>query len=369
MNQLEIQSFVSTLLECSLYLSPNEPGLTYDEVIEAASRINLQIGEIGDALQQIEPVYFGRSPTRLLPGHRTKILLGVYGINQEPEFRNFDALEFIFSAFNDRIRTVGIRNAKIERFSIVERAVLENVPRIDMEAAITIMIFCEQLTEDNGVLSLKQGMEQRSPIREREQVPINRQDYTSSRASMRKSAFSIVKDIIERRSDGRQSHADPFDAFSDSLELLGYSSFRLWWGQTCAEFKRSDAQISPISTLILAAALVEGVLTFVVKHARSQNLGVFASNDFVGEPRTWKIDNLVESAARGGEAAILDNGARLRVQDLIKNRQRIHAGRMLSEFPNGNVPDLKPEQAKQAGEIAALVIRKVLEWLQKHPPK
>ena len=47
-------------------------------------------------------------------------------------------------------------------------------------------------------------------------------------------------------------------------------------------------------------------MTFVVKHARKAELAVFQSSDFNGEPRSWKIDELVRSAATGGPSAILD---------------------------------------------------------------
>jgi hypothetical protein len=66
------------------------------------------------------------------------------------------------------------------------------------------------------------------------------------------------------------------------------------------ELRQADPNAAPVSTCVLAAALVEGALTFVVRHARKTGLAVFRSNDFDGEPRTWKIDELVRSASTGG---------------------------------------------------------------------
>jgi hypothetical protein len=40
---------------------------------------------------------------------------------------------------------------------------------------------------------------------------------------------------------------------------------------------------------------------------------------------------------------------------------------MLSEYPAG-VPDLRPEQAREAIQTAEVVVRRVLDWLQKYPP-
>src|SRR5216684_255383 len=150
------------------------------------------------------------------------------------------------------------------------------------------------------------------------------------RNEVRARAYSVVKDVIERRVDGRPKHVESLDAFAEELHKLGYGAFRLWWTQTVAELRHGDAHSSPVSVSVLAAALVEGALTFVVKHARTAGLGVFQSKDFERDARTWKIDELVASAASGSDSAILDPQTKNRVETLIRNRQRIHAGRMLS---------------------------------------
>ncbi len=177
--------------------------------------------------------------------------------------------------------------------------------------------------------------------------------------------YTTQRDTI--RTDGRPGHAEPLDAFPDALERLGYAAFRLWWVQTSVEIRQTSAQTSPTSLVVLAAALVEGALTFVVKHARERNLSVFRSKDFERDPRQWKIDQLIDSAACGGAEAILDEPMRHRAAALVQSRQRIHAGRMLSDNPAG-APDLLPEQARDAITTAELVVRSVLDWLAKFPP-
>ena len=47
MNQ-EIISFLKTALECSVLIDPLEPGLTYDEIVEAGRRAGFQEGEINE---------------------------------------------------------------------------------------------------------------------------------------------------------------------------------------------------------------------------------------------------------------------------------------------------------------------------------
>lgn len=90
------------------------------------------------------------------------------------------------------------------------------------------------------------------------------------------------------------------------------------------------------------------------------------SKDYERDPRTWKIEDLVASAASGGPNAILDIQAKTRAEALIRTRQRIHAGRMLSDYPAGP-PDLRPDEARAAKETAEQVVRAILDWLQKNP--
>jgi hypothetical protein len=41
---------------------------------------------------------------------------------------------------------------------------------------------------------------------------------------------------------------------------------------------------------------------------------------------------------------------------------------MLSDFPSGVVPDLRPEEVREAKATADLVVRRVIDWLQIFPP-
>ncbi len=48
--QLQASATVRSILECSVYAAPTDPGLTMPEVLEAAGRLGLLPGEVGDAL-------------------------------------------------------------------------------------------------------------------------------------------------------------------------------------------------------------------------------------------------------------------------------------------------------------------------------
>lgn len=104
----------------------------------------------------------------------------------------------------------------------------------------------------------------------------------------------------------------------------------------------------------------------IIRSERSRSAD-FCTKDFEREPRTWKIDDLVGSASTGHDSAILDVPTRQRAEELIRVRQRIHAGRMLSAFPTG-VVDLRPEEAREAQRTADTVVRRVMDWLLKYPP-
>jgi hypothetical protein len=50
MQRQEVTKFVRAALECSVFLSPRDPGLTHDELFEIGKRVGYEKGEIGDAL-------------------------------------------------------------------------------------------------------------------------------------------------------------------------------------------------------------------------------------------------------------------------------------------------------------------------------
>jgi len=266
------------------------------------------------------------------------------------------------------VKAVGTANAKVERSVVVERALAQGIEKDVIEAAITVCVLAKLVIQKDEVLRFAPGREYYGlPSAQRNQVLATvGTRHGPLRKEARARAYPLVKDVIERRDDGRPRRVEVLDAFADELSNLGYGAFRLWWKQTVAELRGGDTETSPVSVAVLAAALVEGALAFVVRHARGLGLGVLASKSFDGDPRTWRIDDLVSSAAAGRDPAILDGPIKQRAESLIRNRQRIHAGRMLSDFPGG-VPDLRPEEARDAKATAEIVVRRVMDWLAKYP--
>jgi hypothetical protein len=176
-----------------------------------------------------------------------------------------------------------------------------------------------------------------------------------------------VKDVLARRTDNRPKHAEPLDEFGTQLQRIGFGHFGSWWHQTVAESRRSDPASSPLSALVLSAALVEGVLIFAASYARGRNLPDFATNDLAGDPKSWTLEKLLKAAAHNN--AVLDAQTKNRADGLLLTRQRIHTGRLLSSQPKGApVPDLRPEEAREAKAVAEQVVRFVLDWLGRNPP-
>ncbi len=365
MRRQEITKFLNAALECSIYLCPRDPGLSHEELIEIGKRVGYDAGEIFDTLPGVAAqAYFG--DTKVKPG--TSVSSSQFLFPEEPDFRKVEAFDFVAAQLQDLARKQGLQGARIERSVLVARAVHQKLREMEVEAAITIMLLDEHLVSDaNGTLSFAPGRNL-YPLAS-EQVAQNYGTAAARQLIMKKpersQAYPLVKDVVERRTDGRQKSAEPLDAFSDALERLGYGRFRLWWRQTVAELRNAEPTLSPVATTVFAAALVEAALTFVVKHARALGLGVLGSRSLDGDPKTWKIDDLVSSAAAGQASAILDVATRHRADELIRARQRIHAGRMLSEFPDGP-PDLRPEEARAARESAEVIVRRVLDWLERN---
>lgn len=356
----KIAKFIHTALECSIYLAPTECGLTNDELLEVGRREGLYPGEIGDAMRHAG-VTFG-SNSRIQP--KKDPFLENYFWRLESDFRNIHAFALICSELQDLTRKSGINSAKLDKATLIARAEAKGIPTNDIHAAIVIMSMAGQLNEKNGVLVASPGFGSFDPVKlqaDGAKTPgsiISRPDHAR--------IYEIVKDVIARRTDERPNFANALDAFGDELAKLGYKQFKTWWIMTVSELRRTDPNVSPTSMTVLSAAVVEGALTFLVRHVRTLNIGMFASDDFAGSQEKWKIDELIKRASGGFDHAILNQSMRLRAEMLVKARQRIHAGRMLADYQNGP-PDLKPEEAREAMSTAELIVRCILDWLQKHP--
>lgn len=102
-----VTRFLRAALECSIYHAPTEPGLTAEELIAAGEAAGFLRGEIGDAFPYVTTQTFcGRS--KRLPLNRDQVILLMHFIpREEPDYRNPDAFDFVFSQLRESARAVG----------------------------------------------------------------------------------------------------------------------------------------------------------------------------------------------------------------------------------------------------------------------
>ena len=83
-------------------------------------------------------------------------------------------------------------------------------------------------------------------------------------------------------------------------------------------------------------------------------------------PRQWKLVKLLEVARQtAGSPELRIVTDELYNRGLLLNglRQRIHAGCLLGEHPAGPIPDIRPEEVREARHTSEQIVRAILDWL------
>jgi hypothetical protein len=362
MREFEIGTTLRAAVEASVFVAPTDHGLTVEELIEVAGKLGLGRGEVTDNLRYA--ALQRASEGRLVLNSQAAQHVAVPVHRHDPENRDIKAFDFLYQELNAIAKDGGIRNATIERRVLLERARRSGVSTHGLEVAIAFNILSGFLVEDEIGIRYPNTQQQLRVPPSSSFEPPGAPNHVLAQPD-RSRAMPVVRDVIERRTDGRPRHAEALPAFAEYLHSLGYGDFRMWWTQLASELSSTNATTSPVTAIVLSAALVEGALIFVVKRARGLNIGLFGSNEFDGASRSWKLKDLINGAARGSDP-ILPNLLKVKVETLAQTRQRIHAGAMLEEFPTGGAPDLRPEDAREAKSVAEQVVRAVIDWLHQH---
>jgi hypothetical protein len=223
--------------------------------------------------------------------------------------------------------------------------------------AVTVLdgIFIEK----DGVISHRQG--QLRHILPSAQRASRQRTYVRPQKWL-KDAYTVVQDVIARRADGRAATANPLDTFEQLLAGLGHDRFRAWWTQIKQELRGLDPSLQPAAIIDHAASLAEAALCFVVP--RAQAAGLMRNVD-ASKPRQWRFIDLIKGSKSGDKSVrpILDERTAQRGLDLNEAKQRRHAGFLIDTAPTGPIPDLKPEQARDALLTTDLIVRRVIDWL------
>jgi hypothetical protein len=354
----DIDNFIVSALEASIFVAPRDHGLTSEELVEVGQRLNFRPGELNDAIVRARNEG-GWAPRLRIQRPSPMRLSADFNMPQKPDFRDIKAFEFVRTELVELAREVGAAGARLSRDILVERGAARGLDRQALEVAITVTVLDGILEEKDGLVGHPPGRLQW--VLPTAQLGSSRREQAFDRPWLAKS-LPLVQDVIARRTDGRPAAANPLDAFEGVLAKLEQDRFRAWWVQKRGELRLLEPARQPVAVIVLGAALVEAALSFVVP--RAQAAGLMKSIDR-SKPRLWRFPDLVKGAKSSDPAvrAILDERSAQRCLELNDARQRIHAGFLIDTVPNGPIPDLKPEQARDAVQTVDLLVRKVIEWL------
>lgn len=153
---VDVEKIVTTAVECSVFLSPTEIGLSTAELVEVGSRLGYEEGEVRDTIQYARKAgtlhqSMGK-PYLVLKANPwvCDFLLPA----EEPDFRSVPAHDFVLGHLQELVRKLGEQNAQIERSVLVERGVASGLPHDAIEAAIAVMIIGELVSMKGAVLKL-----------------------------------------------------------------------------------------------------------------------------------------------------------------------------------------------------------------------
>lgn len=110
----ELPNFLKAALECSVFADPLNPGLTFIELKEVAKQAGYLDGEVNDAITRLDHTY-AEDSNNLLPGKQTTVFWNMYWQKDQPDFRNLEAFDFVYSEFNQALRELGAGGARLER--------------------------------------------------------------------------------------------------------------------------------------------------------------------------------------------------------------------------------------------------------------
>lgn len=355
-------------LEASVYVDAENSGLTPVELEEVGKQWGLQPGEINDGLGAI-PTEFGADRFKLFDLNHYS---GLQNFDWElvPDYRDVRAFEFVHRELRNVIASIGERSAAIDRSVLLTRAQQANIDRNNVAVALRFLQFSEVIDiGDDGLVRYRPGRHEGDLPSERLAKIAAMKRYPGGNVSLKRPDLAkmlpIVRDVMSRRVDGRHPNTDALAAFAKKLDDLGYGRFRLWWDQLVAELERTHVATNPAGAIVLAAAIAEGALLFVV--SRAQKTGLMTKID-LSKPQSVRFPELARATKTGtaGVDAIFTQDVLTDCEALNRNRQRIHAGSLLLEHPTGDIPDLRPEEAQRAIQTVRVAVRQILDWLEKH---
>jgi nucleoside phosphorylase len=155
----KVVDFIKATLEASILLSPRNHGLEPDTIRKIALQAGFRPGEVNDAIKDLLRQARDSGPClRIdhLPGRR---LDSDFNFASEPEFRKLEAFQFVRNKLKESRQELGRKNAGLSRDELVSLGQTQRLSALEVDAAVTLMVMDEILTEEGEIIREASGKE------------------------------------------------------------------------------------------------------------------------------------------------------------------------------------------------------------------
>jgi hypothetical protein len=152
----DVAILIKAALESTIYLAPDELGLSYDEIVEVTTRLGFRLGEINDAMKLLNSPR-GTSVDRWGPTYDTVSKWPHFFVEEDPPLINFKALDFFVQQLQESARDLGARQARIDTDVTIQRGARSGFGEHELRVARRILILSERVAEKDSVLTFPNG--------------------------------------------------------------------------------------------------------------------------------------------------------------------------------------------------------------------
>lgn len=146
----DVERFIGTALEASVYVRPRDPGLTESEIRAVASAAGFLPGEVGDALKATTTRMRQRRGDRLLPNWNG--LSADFHSTEEPDYRDHRAFEFVRQQLLLLSKQLGRERAHLDRNTLIRDATHAGLTPESVDIAIAVLVGKDILREEGPLV-------------------------------------------------------------------------------------------------------------------------------------------------------------------------------------------------------------------------
>jgi hypothetical protein len=232
----DVRRSVGQVLISSVIVTPDDPGLTRDEVVQVceSTAVRLYRGEVEAMLDQEDgsPFLYIERAGRLLPAQST--IVQEWAISGGGRLHNLAALDWIVAELQLLARQHPGQWS--DASGLINRGIAARHAERDLRVCVALMSLSRMFFEAN---------QNGSAVR---LVPIARRDVKPSEEARRSAPrphqwdptgmLAAVAAVVRRRGPGIASHEDALEVFGRQLEALRWPQYKACWDLTTAELKR-----------------------------------------------------------------------------------------------------------------------------------